>query len=83
MAHDAVADCAVVGLPDDKWGERVEAAVQVRPGATVSSDELIAFTKERIGSVKAPKHVHFWDDLPRSTVGKVLKTDVKARLAGS
>ena len=81
MAHDAVADCAVVGLPDDKWGERVEAAVQVRPGATVSPEELIAFTKERIGSVKAPKHVHFWDDLPRSTVGKVLKADVRDALS--
>jgi acyl-CoA synthetase (AMP-forming)/AMP-acid ligase II len=79
MAHDAVADCAVVGLPDDKWGERVVAAVQVRSGSTVEPDELIAFTKERIGSVKAPKQVLFWDDLPRSTVGKVLKTEVKDR----
>jgi fatty-acyl-CoA synthase len=80
MAHEAVADCAVVGLPDDKWGERVEAAVQLRPGATADPDELIAFAKARIGSVKAPKHVHFWDDLPRSTVGKVLKADVRAQL---
>jgi fatty-acyl-CoA synthase len=80
MAHDAVADCAVVGLPDEKWGERVEAAVQLRPGATVTEAELVAFTKERIGSVKAPKHIAFWDDLPRSTVGKILKAEVKLRM---
>jgi fatty-acyl-CoA synthase len=80
MAHDAVADCAVVGLPDDKWGERVAAAVQLRPGASVAADELIAFAKARIGSVKAPKDVLFWDDLPRSTVGKVLKADVRSQL---
>jgi acyl-CoA synthetase (AMP-forming)/AMP-acid ligase II len=80
MAHDAVADCAVVGLPDEKWGERVEAAVALRPGATVTEAELVAFAKERIGSVKAPKHIAFWDDLPRSTVGKILKAEVKLRL---
>ena len=80
MAHDAVADCAVVGLHDEKWGERVEAAVQLRPGATVSEAELVAFTKERIGSVKAPKRIAFWDDLPRSTVGKILKAEVKLRM---
>ena len=80
MAHDAVADCAVVGLPDEKWGERVTAAVQVRPGASVSPDELVAFAKERLGSVKAPKQVVLWADLPRSTVGKVLKSEVKVRL---
>ncbi len=80
MAHEAVADCAVVGLPDEKWGERVEAAVQLRPGAAVTEAELVAFTKERIGSVKAPKHIVFWDDLPRSTVGKILKAEVKLQL---
>ncbi|MBW0101928.1 AMP-binding protein, partial [Pseudonocardia sp. KRD291] len=60
MAHDAVRDCAVVGLPDDKWGERVTAVVQRQPGATVGAHELTAFVKERIGSVKAPKQVEFW-----------------------
>ncbi|RZT87194.1 acyl-CoA synthetase (AMP-forming)/AMP-acid ligase II [Pseudonocardia sediminis] len=80
MAHDAVRDCAVVGLPDDKWGERVTAVVQLQPGADVDAAELTAFVKERIGSVKTPKQVEFWPDLPRSTVGKVLKTDVRSRL---
>ena len=80
MAHDAVADCAVVGLPDEKWGERVTAVVILRPGQSLDPDELMAFVKERIGSVKAPKQVEIWDDLPRSKVGKVLKTEVRKQL---
>jgi acyl-CoA synthetase (AMP-forming)/AMP-acid ligase II len=80
MAHDAVRDCAVVGLPDEKWGERVTAVVQLQPDAAVTVDDLIAFVKARVGSVKAPKQVEFWTDLPRSTVGKVLKTDVRSAL---
>lgn len=77
MQHPAVADCAVVGLPDDKWGERVVVVLQERPGQTVEPAELQAFVKARIGSVKTPKQVEVWPDLPRSKVGKVLKTDIK------
>ena len=80
LAHPHVQDCAVVGLPDEKWGERVVVVVQPQAGATVEPDELIAFVKQRIGSVKAPKEVHVWPDLPRSKVGKVLKTDIKAAI---
>jgi acyl-CoA synthetase (AMP-forming)/AMP-acid ligase II len=80
MAHDAVRDCAVVGLPDEKWGERVTAVVQLQPGREVDGGELIGFVKERIGSVKAPKQIEIWPDLPRSTVGKVLKTEIRATL---
>jgi len=80
LAHPAVQDCAVIGLPDEKWGERVTAVVQLRPGQTVTGDEIRAFVKDRLGSVKAPKQVEVWPDLPRSKVGKVLKVDVKARL---
>ena len=83
MQHPAVADCAVIGLPDDKWGERVTAVVQLRPGQSVDGAELSAFVKERIGSVKAPKQVEVWPDLPRSKVGKVLKTEIKQTLAGA
>ncbi|PKH37525.1 Acyl-CoA synthetase (AMP-forming)/AMP-acid ligase II [Nocardioides alpinus] len=82
LAHPAVQDCAVVGLPDDKWGERVVVVVQPQAGARVDPDELIAFVKQRIGSVKAPKEVHVWPDLPRSKVGKVLKTEIKVELVG-
>ena len=82
MAHEAVRDCGVVGLPDEKWGERVVAVVQLQPGASADPAELVAFAKERIGSVKAPKQVLVWPDLPRSTVGKVLKKTIKEQLAG-
>lgn len=82
LAHPDVQDCGVIGLPDEKWGERVVAVVQPRPGAEVEPAALIAFVKERIGSVKAPKQVEVWADLPRSKVGKVLKTDIKATLKG-
>jgi fatty-acyl-CoA synthase len=82
LAHPAVLDCAVVGLPDDKWGERVTAVLQLHPGHEVTADEIRAFVKDRVGSVKAPKQVEVWPDLPRSRVGKVLKTDVKSRLLG-
>jgi fatty-acyl-CoA synthase len=83
LAHPAVQDCAVIGLPDEKWGERVTAVVQPRPGQAVTGDEVRAFVKERLGSVKAPKQVEIWPDLPRSKVGKILKTEVKAQLKGT
>ncbi len=80
MAYPGIRDCAVVGLPDEKWGERVAAVVQTEPGAVVEPAQVIAFVKARIGSVKAPKEIHVWPDLPRSKVGKVLKTDIKRSL---
>jgi acyl-CoA synthetase (AMP-forming)/AMP-acid ligase II len=80
LAHPAVQDCAVVGLPDEKWGERVTAVVQLRPGQAATQDEIRAFVKDRLGSVKAPKQVEVWPDLPRSKVGKVLKAEVKDQL---
>jgi acyl-CoA synthetase (AMP-forming)/AMP-acid ligase II len=80
MAHDDVRDCGVVGLPDDKWGERVVAVIQPRDDVKPDPAAIIAFVKARIGSVKAPKEILVWPDLPRSTVGKVLKTEIKAKL---
>lgn len=82
MAHHAVRDCAVIGLPDDKWGERVTAVVQLRPEVTLDTDTLIAFVKDRVGSVKAPKQIEIWPDLPRSTIGKVLKNEIRSALSG-
>ena len=80
MQHPAVQDCAVIGLPDEKWGERLTAVVQLRPAPRSTPAELTAFVKQRIGSVKTPKQIEVWPDLPRSKVGKVLKSDLKARL---
>ena len=80
-AHPAVQDSAVLGLPDDKWGERVTAVVQLRPAQQATSAELIDFVKQRLGSVKAPKQLEIWPDLPRSKVGKVLKPEIRKTLA--
>jgi fatty-acyl-CoA synthase len=81
MQHPDVQDCAVIGLPDEKWGERVTAVVQLRPAASVTPPSLIAFARERLGGVKTPKQVEIWPELPRSRVGKVLKRDIKQILA--
>jgi acyl-CoA synthetase (AMP-forming)/AMP-acid ligase II len=72
----------VIGLPDDKWGERLTAVLQPRPAAVIDVEDVRAFVKARLGSVKTPKQIEVWDDLPRSKVGKVLKTEVKERLRG-
>ncbi|MFE9320454.1 long-chain fatty acid--CoA ligase [Nocardia sp. NPDC052278] len=82
LTHPAVQDCAVIGLPDDKWGERVTAVVQLNLGHTVTVDELREHTKARLGGVKTPKQVEIWPDLPRSKIGKVLKPEIRAQLRG-
>lgn len=76
-SHPAVEDCAVVGAPHEKWGEEVRAVVQLRAGASVTAEELIAHCKERVGSIKAPKTVEFWPSLPKSAAGKVLRREIR------
>ncbi|MGV9868596.1 acyl-CoA synthetase [Rhodococcus koreensis] len=82
MAYPGIQDCGVIGLPDEKWGERVVAVVQTRTGQPVEADALAAFVKARIGSVKTPKEILVWPDLPRSKLGKVLKNEIKQQLLG-
>ena len=76
-ALGSVNDCAVIGLPDEKWGEIVTAVVEPKDGATIDPDLIIAACKEKLGSVKAPKRV-FVQELPRSANGKVLKRELRA-----
>lgn len=79
LSHPAVQDCAVVGVPDDKWGEAIKAVIELKAGQTLDPDEIIAMCKARIGSVKAPKSVDFIESLPRSPVGKVMRKEVRRR----
>lgn len=75
--HAAIGDCAIVGVPDRKWGEAVHAAIQVRPGFKIDPGELVSMVKRELGSVKAPKEIHLFEALPRSPVGKVLKAAIR------
>ncbi len=75
--HPAVAEVAVIGIPDDKWGEAVKAVVALKPGMTATPDEIIAFARGRIAAFKAPKSIDFIDALPRNASGKILRKDLR------
>jgi len=77
LAHPAVQECAVVGAPDDDWGELVTAVVELKPGQDIEAAELLAFCRQRLSGVKSPKSIHFWPELPRTPVGKVLRRKVR------
>jgi long-chain acyl-CoA synthetase len=79
--HPGVAEVAVIGVPDERWGETVMALVIPRDGAVPAAEELVAFARERLAGYKLPRVVAFVDDLPRTPSGKVLKRELRARFA--
>jgi len=77
--HAAVLECAVIGIPHERWGEAVHGIARLRAGHECSAEELLAFCKEHLGSVKAPKTIEIVEQLPKSAAGKVLKKDMRAK----
>ncbi len=78
MAHPAVLDVAVVGVPHEKWGERPKAYVILKKGAAATAEEIIEHTRSRIARFKVPEEIVFPLDLPRTPTGKVLKFELRA-----
>jgi acyl-CoA synthetase (AMP-forming)/AMP-acid ligase II len=79
FSHPAIEDVAIVGVPDEQWGECVTAVAVVKPGASVSADELIAYARSKIAGFKIPKSVDFVQALPRNATGKVMRRLIKER----
>jgi acyl-CoA synthetase (AMP-forming)/AMP-acid ligase II len=77
VSHPAVAQCAVIGVPHEKWGEAVHAVVVVTPGCSVTLEEIQAHCRESIAGYKCPRSISLVDVLPLSGVGKVLKTELR------
>jgi acyl-CoA synthetase (AMP-forming)/AMP-acid ligase II len=78
LACDGVVEAAVVGLPDEKWGDRVHAVIAGRPG--LSADAILEFAAERLASFKRPKSIEIWPELPKSAANKIMRREVRDRI---
>lgn len=76
--HEGVLECAVIGVPDDEWGEAVKAVVVMKPGASATEQEIIDSAKAHLASYQKPRSVDFVDSLPKAPTGKILKRELRA-----
>ncbi len=81
--HPAVFEVAVIGIPDEKWGESIKAVVTLKEGKTATQEEIISFCKQHLARFKAPKSVDFIDSLPKTASGKIAKKEIKNRYLAS
>ncbi len=77
LKHPAIQECAVVGIPDGKWGEAVFAILELKAGAEIDLAEMAAFCRSRLGGVKSPKAFEVWNEIPRSPVGKISRRMIR------
>ncbi len=83
VSHPSVEEAAVVGVPDDRWGQVPAAAIETRAGSALGEDELIDFCRQRLAGYKVPRHVCLLDSLPRNAAGKLLRREVRQLLTAS
>jgi len=76
--HPAVLEVAVIGVPDDRWGEAVKAVCVPKPGTQIDADDVIAWAREKIAGFKVPKSIDIIEALPRNASGKILRKDLRA-----
>ena len=79
LAMLEVLECAVIGVPDEKWGESIKALVVLKPGHKVTADEIMERCRAKLGAMKAPKSVELWDTIPKTAVGKTDKKVIRAK----
>jgi acyl-CoA synthetase (AMP-forming)/AMP-acid ligase II len=81
--HPAVSEAAVIGLPDATWGESVTAVVVLKAGASATEAEIVNACRDRLAGYKKPKRVVFMDELPKTVSGKIVKRELRDKLAPS
>jgi len=82
LALPGVLECAVIGVPDERWGESIKAVVVLNPGSALDAGTIIAAIKPKLGGVKTPKSVEIWEAIPKTPVGKIDKKTIRARFWG-
>ena len=81
-SHPKIHEAAVIGVPNEKWGESVKAIIVLKPGETATEDEIIEYCKEKAAGYKKPRSVDIVDDLPRNPSGKILKRVIREQYWG-